>query len=88
MKEPIKDTVALLNTTDLSPVMDSTDLMRVAEIVKASSASNHKAEDGIEISVTVAQLSSTAPIQVSIIVSCCRVKIKLSSVTKFRPNSF
>ena len=31
-----KDTVALLNTTDLSPVMESTELMRVIQSVKTS----------------------------------------------------
>lgn len=64
LDEPIKDTVALLNTADLSPVIESTELMRVAEIIKTSNGDNELSEN-IEVSVTVAQLSSTAPIQVT-----------------------
>lgn len=75
MDEPIKDTVALLNTTDLSPVIESTDLMRVAEIVKVSGMNGNSngntnsspmSSEGIEVAMTVAQLSSTSPIQVMI----------------------
>lgn len=70
MDKPIKDTVALLNTTDLSPVIESTELMRVSEIVKVSSGINgspngsDKESEVIEVAMTVAKLSSTSPIQV------------------------
>ena len=54
--------MALLNTADLSPVLESRELMWVAEIIKTSSATQTKPEEKIEVALTVANLSSTAPI--------------------------
>jgi len=62
LEEPLKDTVALLNTADLSPVLESTELMRVAELIRTSEATETRPETKIEVALTVANLSSTAPI--------------------------
>lgn len=57
--EGIKDTVALINTTDLSPVIESAEVMTIKEVVNPATT-----KESVEVAVTVAQLPSTAPIEV------------------------
>lgn len=57
--DAIKDNIALINTADLSPVIESAEVMTIKEVVKPQTS-----KDEVEVSVTVAQLSSTAPIEV------------------------
>lgn len=56
----LKDNIALINTTDLSPVIESAEVMTIKEVVKPATTKS------LEVAVTVAQLSSTAPIEVNI----------------------
>ena len=55
----LKDNIALINTTDLSPVIESAEVMTIKEVVKPATTKS------LEVAVTVAQLSSTAPIEVN-----------------------
>lgn len=57
--ENFKDNVALINTTDLNPVIESAEVLTVKELVKPATT-----KDSVEVAVTVAQLPSTAPIEV------------------------
>lgn len=59
--ESFKDNVALMNTTDLNPVIESAELLTVKEVVKPTTT-----KESVEVAVTVAQLPTTAPIEVSI----------------------
>ncbi|XP_047496022.1 UDP-N-acetylglucosamine--peptide N-acetylglucosaminyltransferase 110 kDa subunit-like isoform X4 [Penaeus chinensis] len=56
--EGIKDTVALINTTDLSPVIESAEVMTIKEVVNPATT-----KESVEVAVTVAQLPTTAPIE-------------------------
>lgn len=58
--DTIKDNVALINTTDLNPVIESAEVLTVKEMVKPATT-----KDSVEVAVTVAQLPTTAPIEVS-----------------------
>ncbi|KAL7632829.1 UNVERIFIED_CONTAM: hypothetical protein RMT77_016826 [Armadillidium vulgare] len=57
----IKDNIALINTADLSPVIESAEVMTIKEVVKPQTS-----REGVEVSVTVAQLSSTTAIETMI----------------------
>ena len=50
-----------MNTTDLSPVIESAEVLTIKEVVKPPTTNST-----FEVSVTVAQLSSAAPIEVCI----------------------
>ncbi|KAG0718523.1 UDP-N-acetylglucosamine--peptide N-acetylglucosaminyltransferase subunit [Chionoecetes opilio] len=56
--EKFKDTVALINTTDLNAVLESAEVLTVKEVVKPNTT-----KETVTVAVTVAQLSSTAPIE-------------------------
>lgn len=59
--ENMKDTVALINTTDLSPVIESAEVMTIKEtVVKCITSKSNNTP--VDVAVTVAQLSTTVPI--------------------------
>jgi len=60
--EHMKDTVALINTTDLSPVIESAEVMTIKETVVKIKTSSSTNDTPVEVAVTVAQLTSSDPI--------------------------
>lgn len=57
--DAIKDNIALINTADVSPVIESAEVMTIREVLKPETN-----RESLEVSVTVAQLSTTVPIEV------------------------
>ncbi|CAL4122228.1 unnamed protein product, partial [Meganyctiphanes norvegica] len=59
----MKDNIALINTTDLSPVIESAEVMTIKETVVKVSSSKSSSDIPVTVAVTVAQLTSTGPIE-------------------------
>jgi len=61
----LADNVAVINATDLSPILESTQVKEIKEVV--CSVSNDPGLNGrpIEVSIKVAELPTTTPIEVS-----------------------
>ena len=60
-KKDMADNVAVINATDLSPIMESTEVNEIREVIRSEQG---KAR---EISFKVAELPTTTPIEVSYI---------------------
>ena len=61
--DAIKDNIALINTADLSPVIESAEVLTIKEVVKPTMS-----KEEVEVSVTVAQLPSVTPIEVRFLI--------------------
>lgn len=58
-KRDLADNVAVINATDLSPIMENTDIKEIRELVAPDN------EPKLEISLKVAELPTTTPIEVA-----------------------
>jgi protein O-GlcNAc transferase len=56
--EPIKDTVAVINALDKTPILENAEIMQINQKEKAGENKDHE----VEVKVTIAQLTSTQPI--------------------------
>jgi protein O-GlcNAc transferase len=63
------DNVAVINATDLSPILENTQVKEIREII-SSDLTDTKQSRPVEISIKVAELPTTTPIEVSIFLLC------------------
>ena len=61
-KKEVPDNVAVINATDLSPIMEHTQVKEIREIVAPD---NKISTRPVEISLKVAELPTTTPIEVN-----------------------
>lgn len=61
-KKEVPDNVAVINATDLSPIIEHTDVKEIKEVV--GSGTDNKSSRPVEISLKVAELPTTTPIEV------------------------
>ena len=60
------DNVAVINATDLSPILENTQVKEIREVISAD-VTDTKQNRPLEISIKVAELPTTTPIEVSMI---------------------
>lgn len=64
-KKNVADNVAVINATDLSPIIENTQIKEIREVL--APATDPKTSRPVEISIKVAELSTTSPIEVNIV---------------------
>lgn len=76
-KKNVADNVAVINATDLSPIIENTQIKEIREVL--APATDPKTSRPVEISIKVAELSTTSPIEVNIV----KVPIRLFTFVLF-----
>lgn len=64
-RKDLPDNVAVINATDLSPIIENTQIKEIREVL--APATDPKTSRPVEISMKVAELSTTSNIEVSIL---------------------
>lgn len=68
----LADNVAVINATDLSPMIENTLIKEIKEVIMPEGQSKHKA---VEISMKVAELPTTTPIETMIASGQCQMSV-------------
>lgn len=64
-KRDVADNIAVINATDLSPIIEHTQVKEIREVVASGDSKNNSR--AVEISLKVAELPTTTPIEVVIL---------------------
>lgn len=62
-KRDVADNIAVINATDLSPIIEHTQVKEIREVVASGDSKNNSRP--VEISLKIAELPTTTPIEVA-----------------------
>lgn len=61
----------MINATDLSPILESTQVKEIREVVSAETTMDATKQRPVEVSIKVAELPTTTPIEVNHVYGNC-----------------